>query len=80
MPINHLLVVYDLRAGKLVDFTEFGTDVHHALEAYGARARRNTVSAPTTEASRSYYSVPIRARRSSTRTSGTSRGSRPSLS
>lgn len=34
MPINHFLVVYDLRAGCLVAFTSYGTDIERALAAY----------------------------------------------
>ena len=37
MPIQHFLIVYNLRDGVLVNFDEFGTDIGRALAAYAAR-------------------------------------------
>jgi hypothetical protein len=37
--INHFLIIYDLRHGKLVDFQPFGHDIDRATEAYAETER-----------------------------------------
>jgi hypothetical protein len=39
MPINHFLLIYDIRARRLDRFTSFGTDVEQALHAYAELER-----------------------------------------
>jgi hypothetical protein len=39
MPLNHFLVVFNLREEALVDFSEFGSDVDRATEAYAEKER-----------------------------------------
>ncbi len=39
MSINHFLIIYDLRHGKLVDFQPFGHDIDRATEAYAETER-----------------------------------------
>jgi hypothetical protein len=37
--INHFLIIYDLRRGKLIDFQLFGHDIDRATEAYAETER-----------------------------------------
>lgn len=39
MPINHFLIVFNLRQQKLVDFEPFGLDVVRATGAYAEKER-----------------------------------------
>lgn len=39
MPINHFLLIYDIRAGQIERFTSYGTDVDQALQSYAELER-----------------------------------------
>ena len=39
MSINHFLIIYDLRHGKLIDFQPFGHDIERAMEMYAETER-----------------------------------------
>ncbi|MCL4836456.1 MAG: hypothetical protein KJ058_00635 [Thermoanaerobaculia bacterium] len=39
MPLNHFLILYNVRKGQLVEAREFGEDVQQAIEEYAVLER-----------------------------------------